>query len=111
MEIEFSIWLASKTRWTHLTKKIEMKYVPRLGEYIKFKNEIVGDYFPWKVTQITYRELGQVEVWTELLDNIDDRGYSFEEESEFDEYYNSYLQEGWSTIKGVRENKRVKNNP
>jgi hypothetical protein len=28
MDIEFSIWLASKTRWAHLTKTINMQTVP-----------------------------------------------------------------------------------
>lgn len=107
-DIEFSIWLASKTQWVHLCKVISMPVVPRVGEYIKFSNKKVGDYFPWKVTEITYLESGQIEVWTELLDNVDDRGYSFEDESEFEEYYNSYLQEGWINKYGIKKNTRYK---
>ena len=104
VDIEFSIWLASKTKWVHLTKTISMVVVPRVGEYVKFQNEQMGDYFGWKVSQITYRESGSIEVWTELLDDIDGRRYSFEEEKEFDEYFESYLAEGWRCQRGVGPN-------
>ena len=108
MQIEFSIWLASKTRWAHLNKTISMLSVPRVGEFMKFKNEEMGDYFAWEITSVTYREPDKIEVWTELLDNIDDRGYSFETEEEFDEYFESYLAEGWLCERGVGPNKRHK---
>jgi hypothetical protein len=108
IDVEASIWLASKTRWVHLTKTIPMPAVPRVGEYLKFRNSEQGDYFAWKVTQVTYREGGAIAVWTELLNNIDDRWYSFEEESEFDEYLESYLAEGWKSERGVVPNHRIK---
>lgn len=107
MDLEFSIWLATKTRWAHLTKVIAMPAVPRVGEFLKFKNAVVGDYFAFEVSSVTYREDGHVEVWTELLDNIDNRMYSFEEEPEFDEYFNSYLAEGWQCPRGVGPNRRL----
>jgi hypothetical protein len=107
MDIEFSIWLATKTRWAHLTKVIAMPVVPRVAEFVKFRSAAVGDYFAFKVSQVTYREDGMIEVWTELLDNIEGRMYSFEDESEFDEYYGSYLAEGWSCSKGIGPNRRV----
>jgi len=108
VDIEFSIWLASKTRWAHLTKTIEMPVVPRVGEFVKFGNKKQGDYFAWRVTQVTYRESGQIEVWTELLDNIDDRRYSFETEEEFDQYVNSYIAEDWRCDRGIGPNTRYK---
>src|SRR5712692_10775465 len=101
MEIEFSIWLATRTRWAHLTKIISMPVVPRVGEFVKFTNDKLGDYFAYAIKQVTYRENGYIEVWTELFENIDDRGYSFEQEEEFDEYFASYLAEGWSCGRGV----------
>ncbi len=104
MDIEFSIWLATKTRWANLTKTMSMSSVPRVGEFVKFDNERVGDYFAWEVSQVTYRESGVTEVWTGLLDNIDDRGYSFEDEAEFDEYYESFLAEGWHCKRGIGRN-------
>ena len=107
MEVEFSIWLATKTRWAHLRKVIDVPTMPRVGEFMKFKNEVVGDYFGFRISQITYRETGSIEVWTELLDNIDNRQYSFEEESEFDEYFQSYLAEGWQCPKGIGPNRRT----
>jgi hypothetical protein len=107
MNLELSIWLASKTRWAHLTKVIDMPVVPRVGEFLKFRNAVVGDYFGFQVSEVTYREGGNIEVWTELLDNIDDRMYSFEEEAEFDEYFHSYLAEGWQCPRGVGPNRRI----
>jgi hypothetical protein len=106
MDVEFSIYLASKARWAHLVKVISMPVVPRVGEFIKFRNAEMGDYFPWEIIDVTYRETGMIEVMTDLLDNVDGRGYSFEEESEFDEYYNSYLSEGWICERGPKENTR-----
>jgi hypothetical protein len=108
MNIEFSIWLASKTRWAHLTKAIQMQTVPRVGEFMKFQNTQLGDYFAWEVRQVTYRETGEVEVWTELLNNIEDRGYSFDTEEEFDEYVQAYLAEGWQCARGIQPNKPYK---
>jgi hypothetical protein len=107
IDIEFSIWLATKTRWAHLTKVISMPIVPRVGEFMKFRNVAVGDYFAFRVSQITYREDGLIEVWTELLDNVDERMYSFEDESEFDEYFASYIAEGWACHEGIGPNRRV----
>lgn len=100
MELEFSMWLATKTRWAHLSKVIPFPVVPRVGEYVKFRNTVVGDYFAFRVSEITYREAGLIEVWTERLDNVEDRMYSFETEAEFDEYYTSYLNEAGSVGEG-----------
>ena len=108
MDIQFSIWIASKTRWAHLTKVISMPTVPRVGEFMKFTNKEMGDYFGWEVSSVTYRESGEIEVWTELLDNVDERWYSFETEEEFDEYFGTYLAEEWQCERGVSENKRIK---
>jgi hypothetical protein len=108
IDIEFSIWLGSKSRWAHLTKTISMPAVPTVGEFLKFHNAEVGDYFAWQVSEATYREPGKIEVSTELLDNIDKCGYSFEEEQEFDVYFNSYNAEGWQCERGIHPNRRVR---
>ena len=62
MNLEFNIWLASKTRWAHLTKVIAMPVVPRVGEFLKFRNPVVGDYFAFRVSEVTYREGGLIDV-------------------------------------------------
>jgi hypothetical protein len=111
MLVKCSIYLASKTRWTHLTKLVELATVPRVGEWIKFANAELGDYFPWKVVEVTYREGGEVELMTDLLDDINGRGYSFENESEFDEYFDSYLKSGWACHRGVGPNRRARLTP
>ncbi|WP_413114109.1 hypothetical protein [Thaumasiovibrio sp. DFM-14] len=90
-------------------KTIEMQAVPRTGEFLKFRNDVVGDYFSFKVTEVVYRETGsKIEISTELLDNVDNRGYSFEDESEFDEYLSSYLSVGWLSPRGVTENNYIR---
>lgn len=96
IDIHVSIYLASKTRWTHLQKVVQLPAVPRVGEWLKLRNDEMGDYFGWRVSEVTYRESGQVEVMTELLEDIGGRGYSFEDEAEFDDYYRSYLECGWA---------------
>lgn len=106
IEVKFHIWIASKSRWAHLTKLVGVPAVPRVGEFVKFRNAELGDYFAWQISEITFREeSGLFEISTELLDNIDDRGYSFETEEEFDEYLSSYLEEGWACPHGVTANR------
>ncbi len=50
------------TRWAHLTKVITLPAVPRVGEFVRFLNATQGEYFAWKVTQVTYHEAGMIEV-------------------------------------------------
>ena len=45
MDIEFSVWFATRTRWAHFIKAIPMPDVPRVGEFVKFANKELGDYF------------------------------------------------------------------
>jgi len=109
MKIKFHIYLATKTKWAHLTKIIEMPVVPRVGEYMKFTNEEMGNYFAFPVIDVEYKESGEIEVMTDLLDNIDKRMYSFDENNEFEEYYQSFLKEGWVCGRGIGPNRRYKN--
>jgi hypothetical protein len=108
IDLNVSIYLASKTRWVHLEKTIRLAAVPRVGEWLKLSNDVVGDYFGWRIEAVTYRESGVIELMTDLLDDIDGRGYSFEEESEFDAYFHSYLECGWTSPRGIKPNTRYK---
>lgn len=107
INVEFSIWIASKSSWVHLVKSIPMAVVPRVGEYIKFVTENF-DYVPWKVSQVTYLENGLIEVWTELLNNIDNRKYSFDDEGEFEDCLNDFKSNGWVIPKGIKQNPYTK---
>ena len=107
VEVQVSIWLASPTRRVHLQKLLQLQALPRVGEFLKLRNGKIGDYFPWRVTDITHREGGTIQLSTELLNDDDGRGYSFASEAEFDEYYESYLREGWTSQRGVGRNTRL----
>ena len=107
-DVTFGIWMASRTRWVHLRKLIKLHAVPRVGEFVKFNNDSVGDYFSWTIREVCYRESGEIFISTELLDDIGGRGYSFEDEDELDEYFSAYIDEGWVTSRGITENTRVK---
>jgi hypothetical protein len=107
MDLEFSIYLATKTRWAHLTKIVSLPALPRTGEFVKFRNERMGDYFAFQVTSVTFREGGAIEVTTDLLDNVHNRMYSFEDELELDDYVASYLNEGWKCERGIGPNHRI----
>ena len=96
IDVDVHIYLASKTRWAHLHKSVPLAAVPRVGERLKLRNDEMGDYFGWRVAEVTYRENGPVEVMTDLLDDVEQRGYSFESEAEFDEYHQSYQACGWA---------------
>jgi hypothetical protein len=111
MDVEVSIYLATRTRWAHLTKVVSLPAMPRVGEVIKFRNREMGDYFGFEITSVTYREGGGIEVVTGLLDNVEDRLYSFEEEQELDEYVISYLAEGWKCQRGIGPNNRLLGKP
>lgn len=75
---------------------------------MKFNSSNLSDYFSWKVTQVTYRECGSIELWTELLENIDNRMYSFEDDEEFQEYLHAHKLEGWEAPFGIKENTHYK---
>ena len=107
VEAEVSIWMASPTRWVHMTKVIRFQVLPRVGEFLKLQNQELGDYFGWEVTSIVHREPLGIEIATELLDDIEGRGFSFESEAEFDEYLEAYGREGWKAPSGVTPNQRV----
>ena len=111
VDVEVSIYLATRTRWAHLTKVVSLAAVPRVGEFIKLRNRELGDYFGFAVTEVTYRECGGIEVMTGLLDNVENRLYSLEEEHELDEYVTSYLNEGWKCDRGIGRNNRLLGNP
>ena len=106
VDLSVSIYLASKTRWVHLQKTIRLHAVPRVGEWLKLSNDEMGEYFGWRVEEVTYRESGQIEIRTGLLDDVDGRGYSFESESELDEYSDSYRACGWTSPHGIKPNTR-----
>lgn len=103
-ELHVHIYFASRTRWAHFEKTLEMPAVPRVGESIRFCHPDLGDFVSWRVSEVTHQESGPIDVSTSLLENLDNRMYSFEFEAEWDDYYSAFTQAGWDCALGVRPN-------
>lgn len=61
-------------------------FPPRVGEWVKLRNEEHGNYFAIRIAEVTHIEKEGVDVMLEALDL---------EEEELDEYVASYKAEGW----------------
>ncbi|XPS88377.1 uncharacterized protein Dvar_63960 [Desulfosarcina variabilis str. Montpellier] len=71
--------------------------------WVKLKNEKMGDYFPFRIAEVTHREGSLPEKMLQpLMEN--ETEYEYFEEDELDEYIESYKIEGWS-LESVKENK------
>jgi hypothetical protein len=64
MDVVVDIYLASPTRWAHLRRTLDLHAVPRVGEHLKLRNAEMGDYFPFRVVEVTHREGAAIEVMT-----------------------------------------------
>ncbi len=89
------LYLPSDTRLAFLEKEIEFSAMPRVGEWIKFKNDQVGDYFAFRVREVTHRENGIPDVMMEPMEDANGKPEFAGREQELDEYVQSYVQEGW----------------
>ena len=88
------MYLASPTRLCLLEKTVSFHTVPRTGESLKFTNRKMGDYFAFRVGEVTHREGSAPEL---LLERWVKSSAEFEvlDEKELDEYVASYSAEGW----------------
>lgn len=80
------LYLRSPTRLAFLTRPVEFVFPPRVGEWVKLRNAVHGNYFALRVAEITHVESEGVDVMVEALDLA---------EQELDEYIASYKAEGW----------------
>jgi hypothetical protein len=60
--VRFSIWMASTTRWSYLTKVVALNTMPRAGEYVTFRAPTVDNAFAWRITEVIHREGDLVEI-------------------------------------------------
>ena len=43
MDVDLSIYLATKTRWAHLAKRVSLEAIPRVAGTDKFDGDLLGD--------------------------------------------------------------------
>lgn len=97
IEVEVSLYLASRERLARLQKSVAFAAMPRVSEFVKLVNREQGDYFAFTVVQITHREGGPPELWLQLTSLEGGRSVvDFFEDGELDEYVAGYKQEGWT---------------
>jgi len=97
IKAKVQLYLVSEKRLGYLTKEIDFQCLPRTNEWVKLKNEKLGDYFGFKVDEITHREGALPEIMLQpLMKN--EFEYDFFEEDELIEYIDSYKEEGWELI-------------
>jgi hypothetical protein len=93
---DVAMYLATPKRLVRLTKRLSFCTLPRLNEFIKIKNQSLGDYFAFLVVQITHKEDGVPELWIHTSIFLNGRTrISFWPEEELDEWIASYEEEGW----------------
>src|SRR5688572_26939324 len=94
------LYLDSPSRLVLLTKLVEFHAMPRVGEWVKLANAELGDYFPFRIGEVTHREGSWPEVMLDKLPAQHAALAAFSE-VELDEYVASYLVDGWKHISAV----------
>lgn len=93
MKIAATLYWISDQRIACLSKQLDLPVLPRTGEFIKIRNQELGDYFAFKVTEVTHRE----EDIPDIKLRID---YYPEDDLPDDQYFesdvNTYVAEGWT---------------
>ena len=96
VDADVAMYLATPKRLVRLTKRISFGILPRLQEFIKIKNETLGDYFTFLVVQITRKEDDVPEIWIHTSSFVNGRSHiSFWPEDELDDWIKSYAEEAW----------------
>lgn len=97
INVEVSLYLASRERLARLQKSVAFAALPRVREFVKVRNREQGDYFAFNVVQVTHREGELPELWLQLTNFVEGRSVvSFLEDCELDEYVVGYKLEGWT---------------
>ena len=89
------LYLGSETRLAFLEKEVEFVSMPRMGEWLKLKNDKMGDYFAFRIQEVTHREGRTPDIMLELPLGSEGRPEFSGREEELDEYVQSYVREGW----------------
>jgi len=94
------MYLDSPSRLVLLEKTVDFHALPRTGEWLKLANSEMGDYFAFRVAEVTHREGSLPELMLDRLSAPDGKSTAFDED-ELDEYVTSYLAEGWQQVSSV----------
>ena len=93
---DVAMYMATPKRLVRLTKRLSFGKLPRLNEFIKIRNQSLGEYFAFLVVQITHKEDGFPELWIHTSTFVNGRSQiSFRPEEELDDWIASYAKEGW----------------
>lgn len=107
VKAKVQLYLVSERQIGYLTKEIDFHSLPRAYEWVKLKNEQMGDYFAFKVDAITHREGALPEIMLQPLMKSE-TDYDYFDEKELIEYIDSYKEEGWELI-SLKTNTTCKN--
>ena len=93
MKIDATLYWVSDQRIACLSKQLDLPVLPRTGEFIKIRNQKLGDYFAFMVTEVTHRE-GRI---PEIRLRIDYRpGDDLPADPDLESDINTYVAEGWT---------------
>jgi hypothetical protein len=94
------LYLDSPSRLCRLEKLVEFHAMPRVGEWLKLVNPKMGDYFGFRVAEITHREGSVPELMLARLEPAVGNAAAFPED-ELEEYLSSYVECGWKHVSSV----------
>lgn len=93
MKIDATLYWVSDQRIARLSKQLDLPVLPRTGEFIKIRNQVLGDYFAFMVTEVTHREARIPEIRL----RIDYRpGDDLPADQDLESDINTYVAEGWT---------------
>ena len=100
MKIDATLYWVSDQRIACLVKRLDLPVLPRTSEFIKIRNQKLGDYFAFMVTEVVHRE-GQI---PEIILRTNDRpGDDLPADQDLESDINTYVVEGW-TLASLKKN-------
>ena len=94
------LYLLSEETTAFLRKEIDFPVLPRTDEWIKLKNEEMGNYFAFKIYEVTHREGALTELTLQPL--MSGSNYDYFSKKELVEYIASYTSQGWEHVSSSR---------
>lgn len=92
MKIDATLYWVSDQRIARLSKQLDLPVLPRTGEFIKIRNQVLGDYFAFEVTEVTHREGRIPEIRLRINYHPGD---DLPDDQSLESDINTYVAEGW----------------